>query len=159
LGLAFIVVGAVVIVASLSIWIVQLLPERGHVHEPLSEPTRPSPAMGAPGGVEQLRPGMPGYRLRLPQDVHPVSAGIKGGIAGGVAMPVPALLWGLASGHGIWYPINLLAGMLLPGVETMAVSELEQFHGSLLLVALVIHIAMSVVIGLIYGVLLPTLPE
>src|SRR5262249_19679800 len=75
LGLAFIVVGAVVIVESLSIWIVQLLPERGHVHEPLSEPTRPSPAMGAPGGVEQLRPGMPGYRLRLPQDVHPVSAG------------------------------------------------------------------------------------
>jgi hypothetical protein len=149
-----------VVAASLSIWVVQLLPDRGHVHEPLSESARRSEARtGVPGGVEHLRAGMPGYRLRLPQDVHPTSAGIKGGIAGGVAMPVPALLWGVFSGHGIWYPINLLAGMVLPGVGRMAVSELEQFHATLLLVALVIHIVMSVVIGLIYGVLMPTLPS
>lgn len=156
LGPVFLVIGAVVIVASLSIWIVQLLPGRGHVHEPLAEPTpRPPAIMGPAGRVEQLRPGMPGYRLRLPQAVHPISAGLKGGIAGGVAMPVPALLWGVFSGHGLWYPVNLLAGMVLP----MTVSELEQFHASLLLAAVVIHIVMSVVIGLIYGVLLPTLPS
>jgi hypothetical protein len=101
---------------------------------------------------------MPGYRLRLPQDVHPVSAGLKGGIAGGVAMPVPALLWGLFSGHGLWYPVNLLAGMLLPGVGRMTVPELERFSALLLVAALIIHVAMSVVIGLIFGVLLPTLP-
>src|SRR5262245_24172367 len=78
LGAAFLVVGAVVVVAGLSIWIVQVLPGRGHVHEPLTEPAgRPPAMMGAPGGVEQLRPGMPGYRLRLPQDVHPISAGLK----------------------------------------------------------------------------------
>jgi hypothetical protein len=59
----------------------------------------------------------------------------------------------------VWYPINLLAGMVLPGVGRMAVSELEQFHATLLLVALVIHIVMSVIIGLIYGVLMPTLPS
>jgi hypothetical protein len=160
-GPAFLVVGAVVVVAGLSIWIVQLLPGRGHVHEPLPEEARRPPTIiGAPGGVEHLRPGMPGYRLRLPQDVHPISAGLKGGIAGGAAMPVPALLWGLFSGHhSLWYPVNLLAGMVLPGVGRMTVSELEEFHASLLLVALVIHIVMSVVIGLIYGVLLPTLPE
>ena len=101
---------------------------------------------------------MPGYRLRLPQDVHPISAGLKGGIAGGAAMPVPALLWGLLSGHGLWYPVNLLAGIVLPGVGRMTVPELEQFNASLLVVALVIHVVMSVVIGLIFGVLLPTLP-
>src|SRR5262249_13996489 len=136
----------------------------GHVHEPLSEPApRPAATMGAPGGVEQLRPGMPGYRLRLPQAVHPVSAGLKGGFAGGAAMPVPALLWGLFSGHGIWYPVNLLAGMALPVPPNMSPDQLElylrDFHGLLLLVALVIHVMMSAVIGLIYGVLLPTLPE
>jgi hypothetical protein len=159
-GPVFIAVGAVVIVASLSIWIVQLLPGRGHVHEPLLEPTRRPPAIvGVPGGVEQLRPGMPGYRLRLPQDVHPVSAGLKGGLVGGAAMPLPALLWGVFSGHTLWYPVNLLAGMVLPGVGRMTVSELEQFHASLLLVALVIHMVVSVVFGLIYGVLLPTLPS
>jgi hypothetical protein len=160
LGLAFFVVGALVLVAALSIWIVQLLPGRGHVHEPLAEAARrPGPVTGTRGGVERLRPGMPGYRLRLPQDVHPISAGLKGGIAGGAVMPVPALLWGLFSGHGLLYPVNLLAGMVLPGVGRMTVSELMQFHGRLLLVALIIHIAMSVVIGLIYGVLLPTLPS
>jgi hypothetical protein len=158
LGVGFFVVGALVVVAALCTWIAQLLPGRGHVHEPLASRARPRPVTVAPGGVERLRPGMPGYRLRLPQDVHPVSAGLWGGLAGGAVMPVPALLWGLFSGHGLLYPINLLAGMVLPGVGQMAVPELEKFHASLLLVALVIHVAMSAVIGLIYGVLLPTLP-
>jgi hypothetical protein len=160
LGPAFLVVGAAVVVAALTIWIVHLLPGQGHVHEPLTETERrPSAITGAPGGVEHLRPGMAGYRLRLPQDVHPVSAGIKGGIVGGAVMPLPALLWGLLSGHGLWYPVNLLAGMVLPGVGQMTVPELEQFHASLLLTALVIHVVMSLVIGLVYGVLLPTLPS
>ena len=43
LGTGFLVVGAVVVVAGLSIWIVQLLPGRGHVHESLVEPARPQP--------------------------------------------------------------------------------------------------------------------
>jgi hypothetical protein len=111
------------------------------------------------GGVERLQQGMPGYRFRLPQDVHPISAGLKGGIVGGVVMPAPALLWSLLSGHGLWYPVNLLAGMVLPGVGNMDVPELMQFHASLLLVAVVIHVTLSVVLGLIYGVLLPTLPS
>src|SRR5262249_39394575 len=59
---------------------------------------------------------------------------------------------------GLWYPVNLLAGMILPGVERMTVPELEQFNTMLLVTALIIHVAMSVVIGLIFGVLLPTLP-
>jgi hypothetical protein len=160
LGLGFLVVGAVVVVAGLGIWIVQLLPGRGHFHEELTEPARRAqPVTGAPGGVERMQEGLPGYRLRLPQDVHPISAGIKGGIVGGAVMPVPALLWGLLSGHGPWYPVNLLAGMVLPGVDTMNVPELEQLHASLLLVGLVIHVVMSVVLGLLYGVLLPTLPS
>jgi uncharacterized membrane protein YagU involved in acid resistance len=160
LGLAFLAVGAVIIVAALSLWIIQLLPGRGHAPEPLAEPALvPQPLAGAPGGVEQLRPGMPGYRLRLPQDVHPISAGIKGGLAGGAVMPVPAVLWGLLSGHGLWYPVNLLAGMVLPGLDRMTLAELERFHASLLAVALVIHIVLSLVVGLIYGVLMPTLPS
>ncbi len=163
LGTTFLIVGAVVLVAGLCIWVAQLLPGRGHVHESLAEPARLKP--GGTGvtpvvqrGVERMQPGMPGYRLRLPQDVHPISAGLKGGIAGGAVMPVPALLWSLLSGHGLWYPVNLLAGMVLPGVGHMHVAELIQFHASLLAVALVIHVVMSVVIGLIFGVLLPTLP-
>jgi hypothetical protein len=159
-GTTFFVVGGLVFVAGLGVWIGQLLPGRGHVHKSLVEPPhRPSPVPAAPVGVERMRPGLPGYRLRLPEQVHPISAGLKGGLVGGLVMPLPALAWGLVSGHGLWYPANLLAGTVLPGVGRMAVPELEQFQASLLLAALVIHVTLSAVFGLIYGVLLPTLPE
>jgi hypothetical protein len=159
LGLGFLVVGALVVVVALSLWIVQLLPGQGHLHEPVAERTLPPPVAAAPGGVERLRPDMPGYRLRLPQEVPAISAGLKGGLVGGVAMAVPALLWGLFSGHGLLYPINLLAGMVLPGVGRMTVPELEQFDAALLVTALVIHVVTSAVMGTLYGVLLATLPE
>ena len=131
-SLAFLFVGVVVFVAGLGMWISQLLPGRGHWREPRVEPSlRPQPIVPAPGEVERLRHGMPGYRLRLPVKVHPVSAGIKGGIVGGLVMPLPALAYGLLSGHGIWWPVNLLAGMVLPGVGSMSADELEQFHPTL----------------------------
>ena len=120
---------------------------------------RPQPVTPAPGDVEQLRHGMPGYRLRLPEKVHPVSAGVKGGIVGGLVMPLPALAYGLLSGHGIWWPVNLLAGMVLPGIGRMSDDELEQFHPTLLVLGLVIHVVVSLILGLIYGVLMPTLPR
>jgi hypothetical protein len=73
-------------------------------------------------------------------------------------MIIPALLWGIFSGRGFWFPVNLLAGMVLPGVDKMDAAELGRPHLSLVLVAVVIHVVLSLVIGLIYGVLLPTLP-
>jgi hypothetical protein len=160
LGPGFLIVGAVLFVAGLGTWITQLLPGHGHFHEEfVAEDQRAHREVGAAGSVERLREGLPGYRLRLPQDVHPISAGIKGGIVGGIVMLVPALLWGVLSGNGFWYPVNLLAGMVLPGVGNMDSAELGQFHLSLVVAAVVIHIVLSVVIGLIYGVLLPTLPS
>jgi hypothetical protein len=157
---AFLIVGAVIVTAGLGLWIASLLPGRGHVHEPRISPAlRPSIVLARPSTVDHLRAGMPGYRLRLPIKVHPISAGVRGGIAGGIVMPVPALAYGLLSGHGIWYPVNLLAGMVLPGIGQMTGSELEQFRLSLLLLGIFIHAVLSVVLGLIYGVLLPTLPE
>ena len=157
-SLAFVAVGAAVLACGLGIWASQLTPGRGHVHEPLDGPPRPRPVTARREGVAHLHEGMPGYRLRLPTEVHPISAGIKGGTVGGVLMPIPALVWGLVSGHGVWYPANLLAGMVLPGVDRMSVGELEQFRPALLVLGLVIHAVNSVVFGMIYGVLLPTLP-
>jgi hypothetical protein len=159
-SLAFLPVGAIVFIFGLVQWIGQLLPGRGHVHEPLVEPAlRPQPVVPAPGEVERLKRGMPGYRLRLPTKVHPVSAGIKGGIVGGLVMPLPAIAYGYFSGHGIWWPVNLLAGMVLPYVDAMNISELERFQPTLFLVGVVIHIVVSFIMGLMYGVLMPTLPN
>ena len=102
---------------------------------------------------------MPGYRLRLPVKVHPVSAGVKGGIVGGLVMPLPALAYGYFSGNGIWWPVNLLAGMVLPGVDEMSVDQLRQFNSTLLVTGIAIHVVVSLIMGLMYGVLMPTLPN
>ncbi|HZZ26567.1 MAG TPA: c-type cytochrome, partial [Pirellulales bacterium] len=110
-----------------------------------------------------LKPGAIGYRFQLPQKVHPVSAGIKGGIVGGLLMPIPAIIWALASGHSIWYPVNLLAGLIIPGTTDLPPEvlklNLEMFHPVGFLCAIVMHVMMSVGFGLIGGVLLPTLPS
>ena len=50
------------------------------------------------------------HRARLPVKTPSVLAGVKGGIAGGAAMIVPALLYGLLRYHSIWYAVNLLGG-------------------------------------------------
>jgi len=157
---AFLCIGGVLFVVGLGMWIGQLLPGRGHCHEPLVEQAlRPRPVIAAAGAVERIRHGMPGYRLRLPEKVHPLSAGIKGGLVGGLLMPLPALAYGVLSGHTVWYPINLLSGMALPGVDNLSVQELEQFRPALFALSAGIHVTVSLILGLLYGVLLPALPE
>src|SRR5262245_44339742 len=92
-SVAFLAVGAAVAAVGLGTWVAQLAPGRGHVHEPLVEPARrPRAVVARAGGVRHLHEGMPGYRLRLPTEVHPISAGVKGGIVGAALMPIPALL-------------------------------------------------------------------
>jgi hypothetical protein len=154
-NLAFVVVGAALLIFGLGLWVSQLVPGRGEVHEPRVDLLRrPSPVTVKVGGVGHMREGMPGSRLRLPTEVHPISAGIKGGLLGGVLMPLPALVWGLWSGH-----VNLLAGFVLPGVDRMTTGELEQFRLGLLALGLSIHVVNSATFGMIYGVLMPTLPS
>jgi hypothetical protein len=157
LGFAFLLAGAVVFIAGLGIWIGALLPGRGHIHESI-ETAEPQPVPPRLEQVEQMRPGTPGYRAQLPREIHPISAGIKGGIVGGLVMPLPALLYSLLTGHAIWYPVNLLAGIVLSDVGSMSDAQLEQYNPVLLATGAVIHAVMAVIIGLIYGVLLPTLP-
>jgi hypothetical protein len=159
-GLAFLIVGGVVLAAGLGLWVVNLTPGRGHMHEEVAAIDRlPRPVTSARTQVERLLPSTPGYRVQLPQKVQPISAGVKGGIVGGLVMPVPALIYSLLNGHSIWYPVNLLAGMLLPGVGATGGDELELFHLSWFVSGVVIHAMMILVLGLIYGVLLPTLPD
>ena len=158
-GVTFMLVGGVLLTCGLGMWIAHLLPGKGHLSEPrVALESRPSPVSPRTGMVARLRPGAPGYRFRLPEKVHPISAGLKGGIAGGMVMPIPALAYGVLSGHGIWYPINLLSGMVLPGMGQLSAQQLEAFRLDFLLASSMIHVVISIIIGLIYGVLMPTLP-
>jgi hypothetical protein len=96
-------------------------------------------------------------RALLPIEIYPVSAGIKGGLAGGAVMACLAVLYGIASGHGIWYPINLLAAGFMS--ESIGTQELEAFHLSVFLIASAIHLLASLLVGLLYGAVLPMLPR
>jgi hypothetical protein len=159
-SLAFAVLGVVLFMTGLGGWIGELFVGRGHVEEPVGEPgQRPAPIAGVTGMVEQMDPSMPGYRFQLPEKIHPISAGLKGGLVGGLLMPLPALAWSLLSRHGPFYPLNLLVGMVLPVVGDMTVVELEKFYFGLFVIGIVIHVVMSAIIGLIYGVLLPMMPR
>ncbi len=98
-------------------------------------------------------------RAFLPLEIYPISAGVKGGLAGGVAMAVVAMLYGLITQHSIWYPINLLAAGFLPAAMTDTTAKIAAFSLSVFLIALAIHLITSLLVGLLYGAMLPMLPR
>jgi hypothetical protein len=98
-------------------------------------------------------------RAWLPLEIYPVSAGIKGGLAGSVAMAVLAMLYGVLSQGSIWYPINLLVAGFFPAAVTASTEVLAAFHLNAFLVAIPIHLMISLLVGLLYGVMLPMLPR
>jgi hypothetical protein len=98
-------------------------------------------------------------RAWLPLEIYPVSAGIKGGLAGSVVMAGLAMLYGLISHNGIWYPINLLVAGFFPGAVNATTAQIAEFRMSALLLAIPIHLITSLLVGLLYGVMLPMFPR
>jgi len=96
-------------------------------------------------------------RARLPLEIYPISAGVKGGMAGSVAMAILAALYGIISGHGIWYPINLLSAGFFP--ERVTTAQIAAFHWDALIIATILHLICSSLVGLLYGAALPMFPR
>jgi len=96
-------------------------------------------------------------RARLPLEVYPIKAGVKGGITGGVAMAVLAVMYGIISGRGMWYAINVLAAGFFPGRHPL--SQIGAFQWDSLLIASALHLLVSLSVGLLYGATLPMLPR
>jgi hypothetical protein len=94
-------------------------------------------------------------RAWLPIETYPVSAGIKGGLAGGVAMAVLACAYGLLKAGSIWYPINLLAATAYAESLKLGPAQLNSFHADSFAIALGLHGIGSVFVGLLYGAMLP----
>ena len=69
-------------------------------------------------------------------------------------MAVLAMLYGLVGHHSVWYPVNLLAAGLFPGAENTP-AQLAAFQANYLLIASVIHLVTSLLVGLLYGAMLP----
>ena len=95
----------------------------------------------------------------LPVETFSITAGIKGGIAGGIAMVVPATLFSLLRYHSLWYAVNLLAAGGFVSWAGESNAFLAQFHLQGLLAALGIHGVASLLVGLLYGAMLPMFPR
>lgn len=108
--------------------------------------------------VQHLKLGEAGHRVRIPVEIHPYSAGIKGGLAGGAVMALLALLYGLVAQGSIWYPVNLLAAAGVPSLAEASLQTLREFSALGLAVGLVSHVSVSILVGLLYAVLLPMMP-
>jgi hypothetical protein len=109
--------------------------------------------------VERLTiaPDLP--RALLPLETYPVSAGIKGGLAGSVAMAALACLYGLLKQGSIWYPINLLAATVYAQSLHVGTAALNAFHWESFAIAAGIHLMTSLLVGLLYGAMLPMIPR
>jgi hypothetical protein len=98
-------------------------------------------------------------RVWLPLKTYPVSAGVKGGIAGAVAMAVLACTYGVLKAGSVWYPINLLAATVYAQSLKLGPAQLNSFHSDSFAIALVLHGIGSIFVGILYGAMLPMFPR
>jgi len=138
-------------------WFCQVLPLEQH--ESAQAEAKVAPAVTERLEVARIRTVPEMQRAWLPIEIYPVSAGVKGGLAGSVAMAVLAAVYGLIAQGSIWYPINLLASIVYAQPFQLSTRQLNSFHLELLLVATAIHLVTSLLVGLLYGVLLPMTPR
>ena len=98
-------------------------------------------------------------RAWLPVRTYPISAGVKGGLAGSIAMAVLACAYGVLKAGSIWYPINLLAAVAYRESLRLVPAQLNSFHSDAFAIAFVLHGVVSIFVGLLYGAMLPMFPR
>jgi hypothetical protein len=141
-------------------WWHQVIPHEEHEFVPHRHPTeRADPVLVSTHSVAHLRAGQSSHRVRIPEEIHPYSAGIRGGLAGGLAMAILACLYGQFAHGSIWYPINLLAAGVMPELSRLSDEALNQMNVKALLAAIIGHGAISMMVGLLYAVTLPMFPK
>ena len=151
------VVGGVLAVSGAVGWFREVLPfERRE-----AVAVEPGAAIIVPAevGVDYLRVGEMGNRAVLPLEIYPYSAGIRGGIAGGAVMAVLAGLQGILLHGSPWYTINILAATSMSRLANADTATLSSFIPQAFFAALAIHAIASILVGLLYGVMLPMFPR
>jgi hypothetical protein len=157
-SLAVSALGAVLVFSGAAGWFREVLPHEREETIPVA-PLREYPVTPR-GRVARVAAGAGSvHRARLPLEVHPISAGVKGGLAGAVAMAGLAILYGIVKQGSVWYPINLLAAGASAQLAAMPTEGLRAFHAEGLILGTVIHLLTSLMVGLLYGVMLPMFPR
>lgn len=93
-----------------------------------------------------------------PAEIIPYRAGMIGGLAGGSAMVLVAIAYGLLSGRGIWFPVNLIGATLVRELQRASPEALMSFHAGAFFAGLLLHAFLSITLGVLYALILPTLP-
>ena len=141
-------------------WWRNVLPDERVEHVPVSSvQSIPSWMTSTPRSVERLTFGDDWHRVRVPVEVQPLSAGVRGGLVGACAMAVCAAIYGIVVQGSVWYPLNLLAAIAMPRMAEADVTTLRAFDGVALVVGLVAHGVTSVLVGALYAAILPLLPR
>jgi len=156
-SLSVMILGAVLAVAGCVGWFFDLFPHEQHVQVPIEEV--PITIETSRKEVSRLEVAPELHRALLPLETYPVSAGIKGGLAGSVAMAALACLYGVLKQGSLWYPINLLAATAYSQTMKLGPDTLKAFHLDSFLLAVLIHLVTSVLVGLLYGAMLPMIPR
>ncbi len=99
------------------------------------------------------------HRAQLPLQTFSFASGIKGGIAGGIAMVIPAEIYGIIRFHSIWYVVNLLGGAGVGSWVNPSVEEMSHFRLGAFITANIIQGAVTLLVGLLYGAILPIWPK
>jgi hypothetical protein len=147
------VLGVVLTVAGSIGWFKEVLPRE---HEVTMCATREdAPLITQRRVVDRLPVAPDQVRAWLPLHTHPISAGLKGGLGGGVAMAVLACAYGVIKAGSIWYPINLLAASGYAQSLKLGTASLNSFHADSFALALLLHALISALVGLLYGAMLP----
>jgi hypothetical protein len=150
------ILGAVLLISGCVGWFRQVLPQEAHEDIPVEE--HEVTIASTRTHVTRIEISAE-HRAHLPVETYPIISGLKGGIAGGFAMIFPALLYGWLSQHSIWYPVNLLGGAGVAHWANPTTAEIASFHPQALIIATIIHAAGSILVGLLYGAMLPMLPR
>lgn len=153
-------IGIIILARAAVGWWRQVIPHEAHEFVPCRHPLEwPEPVRTSGRSVATLRVGVSHHRMHVPEKVHPYTAGLWGGLAGGAAMAALACAYGLIAQHSLWYPVNLLAGMVIPSITNASLDALRAFNGPALAVATVAHGLISILVGVLYAVTLPMFPR
>ena len=158
-SLAVSVVGFVVLLAGAVGWFRNILPVQEEESVKVVRTLSAASSSRSTRRVDHLQPGAEGHRVYIPVRLHPYSAGLFGGVVGGVGMAIIACLYGLIAQGSLWYPVNLLAAAALPSLAEAGPAELKAFHLSGFVVALLSHGIISLLVGLLYAAILPMMPS
>ncbi|HEY4380250.1 MAG TPA: hypothetical protein VGN01_07885 [Acidobacteriaceae bacterium] len=153
------VLGLLLSIAGIVGWFLQVLPHEQHEGVAVTGEEIASVSVRTLAERERRHPESDTPRTILPVETFRITTGIRGGIAGGIAMTVPAGIFSVVKYHSFWYAVNLLAAGGFVSWAGASDTFLGQFHMEGLLAAIAIHGFISLLVGLLYGAMLPMFPR